>query len=288
MKPLKFHNLLFAVVSAACSAPLLGNSKATCNGKKTNDYTVDYGVEGSTITVCIQNEKDTGWIALGPGDSMTGTVVGYSGDAPPSSWSIEAFMIQAGDSNNLNAKNFVAEVKNGKPCMCFDFPEGKIKGVAASAKFQWARGKGGEALNPQNKHAKKGTFVLDLTDLVAEEPAESPAQGPAESPAQGPAESPAQDPVAPLVTVPPAWSEDKMEIAEPSFLNRNKVPIAGVLIALLAGAGAYYYYYYLPQQEEALAQAQKARDRAKLTGRIKPFQQAGVKLRAGKRARRRP
>merc|ERR1719402_939339 len=143
MKSLKFHNLLFAVVSAGCSEPLLGNNKTTCNGKNTSDYSVDYGVNGSTITICIRNQKDGGWIALGPGTRMEGTVVG--------SWGIGLFDafdlnrtdedgITADNSTELGHTNVVVEEEGGKRVLCFDIPKAKIDGTEAAAKFIWARG----------------------------------------------------------------------------------------------------------------------------------------------------
>jgi len=238
-------------------------------------------VDGSTVTVCIQN-RDDGWIALGPGEYMKGTVIGYSGGGPPASWDIDIGKdpkITEDGSNGLNAQNFVNEVKNNKRLLCFDFADAKLEVKAGKAKFQWARGKSGVALNADNKHTSRGTFVFDPTDVEPGGPAESPS---AESPpVESPSPAPSPPPVAPVVTVPPAWSEAKVERGEPSFLERNKFAIAGVLIVLAAGAGAYYYYYYLPEQEKALNRARRARN-------PKPSQRGGVMLRTGKRARRRP
>lgn len=167
---MKFHNLFFSVVSAACSAPLLGNSKATCNGKNESDYIVDYGVNGSTITLCIQNAVDDGWIALGPGEGMLGTVVGCWGNDTTSSFDLinNATHDIVGDSSNLSALNINCEVKDdGKRCLCFDFPDDKISGTMETAKFQWACAESGVALEANGtKHAAKGTFVLNLTSLV--------------------------------------------------------------------------------------------------------------------------
>jgi len=257
---MKFHNL-FAVVSAACSEPLLGNSKATCNGMATDDVIVDYGVAGNMITLCIQNEKNNDWIALGPGTGMEGTVVGFWGFGGTDG--INAFDIVRGaitaiGSTKLGYTNEEAAMtqtspntNNGMRKLCFDIPDTKIDGTMANAKFMWARGKAGGttgtlAVGSQNKHAASGDFALDLCSAKPSGKCEVSADE--------------TTTVAPNVTTtvaPNVTTTVKTITGEESFLDKTVVRIAGVFVVLLA-VGVFAYFFYFRQKSGAKAAVEEA------------------------------
>jgi len=260
---MKFHNLLFAVVSAGCSEPLLGNNKTTCNGKNTSDYSVDYGVNGSTITICIRNQKDDGWIALGPGTRMEGTVVGSWGQGQFNAFDLnrtDEDGITADNSTELDHTNVVVEEEGGKRVLCFDILKAKIEGTEAAAKFIWARGGDTLEAGSANKHNRAGKFVLDLTDLeVSVEENDTTTTVTANVTAN--------------VTTNSTDTEGKEEEEEEeSLLDKTEVRIAGVFVVLLAAGGGYFIYERKQkesQAREAAAEAERAAERARESKRGK-------------------
>jgi len=160
-------------IAFACTASKIGQAGSACNGATKTDVDIDYGVAGDNVKLCIRNNVDDGWIAIGPGSSMQGSGVVAGWGSQASGFAFAGFNIKSG--GGLGHTNGMSKTDGGKRILCFDIAKGKISGDMSAAGFQWARG-GGE-VKAGNKHAKYGSVTLDLTKLPGATPPDGSSGG---------------------------------------------------------------------------------------------------------------
>lgn len=143
---------LFVLVSAACKKGKLGIDGAPCKGKSTAHYSCDYGLGGGKkVKICCENKKTDGWLAVGTGSGMEGSVAGI--------WSGGTSTYTLSGPDNFE--------KDSTPGLAIESPKDQIicfeakKPSSASLKLQWAWGSG-TLSNDAKKHDENGNFVLTL------------------------------------------------------------------------------------------------------------------------------
>lgn len=153
---------LFLPVVLSCAPSKIEQENAVCNGASNLDVDVDYGLIGENIKICIRNNRDNGWLAVGPGAGMQGDAVGAWAGGGTGTFALSGRNINYG--SQLVPMNSVSIELLGRRVLCFEMPRFKISGTETAASFQWAMGPG--FLTRGERHTRRGTVLLNLVEAA--------------------------------------------------------------------------------------------------------------------------
>eukprot|EP00397_Hematodinium_sp_SG-2012_P010201 GEMP01010310.1.p1 GENE.GEMP01010310.1~~GEMP01010310.1.p1 ORF type:complete len:764 (+),score=137.11 GEMP01010310.1:527-2818(+) len=153
--------------TSACPKSTLGDKKMTCKVVSTeHNFELDYGYdkEGKTVSFCGTNTDNDGWVGVGPGKNMDGTVVILADKKTHGAYALEEFRLGKARPEFTDPKTIQNKVVDGKRMVCGTIGVKTLDehGGITSASFVYAVGAAGEEFTSGKKHASKGKLVIDF------------------------------------------------------------------------------------------------------------------------------